>query len=233
MKFLFLTIKKSIKLLFFIWLFWNIWIFSEIVWWKFYNPKGLTSLTAQREKERLAQHKIPYIHYPWISYSHISNSLKRAVVAEEDANFINHSGFDWRGIKVAFQKDINKKTVIAGGSTITQQLAKNLFLSPRRNLFRKAEEAIITVMLETVWDKRRILEVYLNVIEWGDGIYGCESAARHYFGVTVSAVTPSQAALLASMIPKPKYYDRFGTTEKLLDKSQLIQQRMNQVLIPK
>ena len=111
-------------------------------------------------------------------YERISANLKRAMVAAEDAKFVDHEGFDWDGIQLALEKNQKKGRVVAGGSTITQQLAKNLFLSPSRSYLRKAEEAVITVMLEALLPKRRILEIYLNVIEWGSGVFGAEAAAR-------------------------------------------------------
>lgn len=188
---------------------------------------------TQRQSERIKHHKGPLIKPSWVSYTSIPNSLKRAVIAEEDANFVNHHGFDWLGIEVAFKKDLKRKTWIAGGSTITQQLAKNLFLSTKRNVFRKAEEVIITIMLENLWSKKRILEVYLNVIEWGDGIFGCAFAAQHYFDVPVQSINVYQAAKLASMIPRPRFYDKNGNTEKLIEKTDTIQLRMEQVEIPK
>ena len=114
------------------------------------------------------------------------------MVAAEDAKFVDHEGFDWEGIQLAMEKNQKKGRVVAGGSTITQQLAKNLFLTPSRSYLRKAEEAVITVMLEALLPKRRILELYLNVIEWGNGIFGAEAAARRYFGISAAQLSPSR-----------------------------------------
>ena len=140
--------------------------------------------------------------------THRATALKRAVVAAEDAKFVDHEGFDWDGIERALEKNQKKGRIVAGGSTITQQLAKNLFLSPRRSYVRKVEEAIITVMLEAMLDKRRILELYLNVIEWGNGVFGAEAAARRYFGISAAQLSPEQAARLAAMAPNPRFYER-------------------------
>ena len=133
---------------------------------------------AYRMDELRAKSPKAEIAYRWVAYDRISNNLKRAMVAAEDAKFVDHEGFDWDGIQTAIEKNQKRGRVVAGGSTITQQLAKNLFLTPQRSYVRKAEEAVITVMLETFLPKRRILELYLNVIEWGNGVFGAEAAAR-------------------------------------------------------
>ena len=133
----------------------------------------------------------------------------------------------------AVEKNIKKGRFAAGGSTISQQLAKNLFLSASKNPFRKAQEAIITVMIEQVWSKRRILEVYLNVIEWGNGIYGAEAAARRYFKSSAAALGPGQAAHLAAMIPNPRYYASHRGARGLLKRQGIIAARMWQVSVPR
>ena len=157
----------------------QLWIFLHICWWIKFNPS-----TSAFMEDRLAviQESKPdaELKYRWVDYAQISNHLKRAVIASEDAKFKDHEGFDWEGIEHAFEKNLKKGKIVAGGSTISQQLAKNLFLSSKRTPWRKAEEAVITVMLEAMLSKQRILEIYLNVIEWGDGIFGAEAAARHY-----------------------------------------------------
>ena len=145
---------------------------------------------------------------------------------------MQHHGFDFEGIQKAFEKNEKRGRIAAGGSTITQQLAKNLFLWPEKSLIRKGEEALITLMIEATWSKRRILEVYMNEIEWGTGIFGAEAAARHYFGVSASALSEYQAAMLASMVPSPQYYDRKGETEGLTRQTEVILERMNKVAIP-
>src|SRR5213078_522678 len=142
------------------------------------------------------------------------------------ARFVDHEGFDWEAIEKAREKNRAKGRVVAGGSTISQQLAKNLFLSGERTPWRKGQEALITVMIEQLMDKRRILEVYLNVIELGEGVFGAEAAARHYFGTSASAIGPEAAARLAAMVPNPRYYDRNRNTAWLARKTQMILARM-------
>ena len=142
---------------------------------------------AYRLEELRAKSPKATLQYQWVPYERISNNLKKAMVAAEDAKFVDHEGFDWDGIQNALEKNQKKGRVVAGGSTITQQLAKNLFLTPSRSYLRKAEEAVITLMLEAILPKRRILEIYLNVIEWGNGVFGAEAAARRYFGVSAAA----------------------------------------------
>jgi monofunctional biosynthetic peptidoglycan transglycosylase len=187
-------------------LFVQIWFLLQVLWWGHFNPSSTAFMEAGlarlQEKDPDAE-----LRHKWQSYGRISRNLKRAVVAAEDSRFLAHEGFDWEGIEQAFEKNIRKGRVVAGGSTISQQLAKNLFLSASRNPLRKLQEAVITVMIERLWSKRRILEVYLNVIEWGNGIYGAEAAARRYFKTSAAKLGPSQAALLAAMIPNPRYYE--------------------------
>ncbi|MDR2614544.1 MAG: monofunctional biosynthetic peptidoglycan transglycosylase, partial [Candidatus Accumulibacter sp.] len=138
----------------------------------------------------------------------------------------------WDGIRNAMENNLRRGRIVAGGSTISQQLAKNLFLSPHKTLWRKAEEAAITLMIESVWDKRRIFEVYLNVIEWGDGVFGAEAAARHYFGVGAARLTPVQAARLAGMVPRPRFFDRRRDAPELTAKAAIILSRMPSARIP-
>jgi monofunctional biosynthetic peptidoglycan transglycosylase len=130
------------------------------------------------------------------------------------------------------EKNQKKGRAVAGGSTISQQLAKNLFLTPTRSYFRKAEEAVITLMLETLWSKRRIFEVYLNVIEWGNGVFGAEAAARHYYGIAAAQLGPEQAARLAGMVPNPRFYDRNRNAPGLARKAGIIQGRMASAEVP-
>jgi monofunctional biosynthetic peptidoglycan transglycosylase len=168
----------------------------------------------------------------WVDYERISPHLKRAIIAAEDAKFVDHEGFDWDGIQKAVEKNQRRGKVVAGGSTISQQLAKNLFLSPSKTPWRKAEEAAITLMLETAWSKRRIFEVYLNVVEWGNGIFGAEAAARHYFNVSAAQLGPEQAAKLAAMLPNPRFYDRNRNAPGLLKKTGIILGRMGAAELP-
>ena len=205
---------------------------AGVLWWGRFNPANTAFMEAglARLQERNPDAEL---RHRWVDYQHISRNLKRAVVAAEDSRFLDHDGFDWEGMQKAMEKDLKKGRIVAGGSTISQQLAKNLFLSPSRNPLRKVQEAIITVMIEQFWSKRRILEVYLNVIEWGNGIYGAEAAARHYFHTSAALLGPSQAALLAAMIPDPRYYETHRSGRGLLRRKAIIEARMWQVSVPR
>lgn len=162
----------------------------------------------------------------WVASSDISVHMKRAVIASEDARFTQHNGFDIDAMKAAVEKNKASGSVRVGGSTISQQLAKNLFLFSHRSYVRKAEEALITYFLEKFWSKQRILTVYLNVVEFGDGIYGVEAAAQHYFNRPAKRLTKEQAALLASMLPRPKYYQHHFKSRHLHRKKRVIMKRM-------
>ena len=166
------------------------------------NP-AVTSFMEYRQAQWLAEDKNIKVSWTWRSLSRISPNLRRAVIVAEDSTFWEHHGFDWQGIRVAIDKNIDRGRLSAGGSTINQQLAKNLYLSPEKSFTRKLQEAILTCRLEMNLSKERILELYLNVVEWGKGVYGAEAAARRYFGVSASALTKSQAATLAAMLPDP------------------------------
>jgi monofunctional biosynthetic peptidoglycan transglycosylase len=212
-------------------LLYQLWIFLHIVWWQWYNPSSSAFMEDRLERLHDKNPKAKLRHQ-WMPYDKISLNLKRALVAAEDANFMEHEGFDWDAIQKAYAKNQKKGKVVAGGSTISQQLAKNLFLSGRRSPWRKLQEAAITVMLEGVLDKRRIFEIYLNIIEWGNGVFGCEAAARHYFGKSAAALDAWEAARLASMVPNPRYYDRNRNTPFLDKKTNLILERMPSAEVP-
>ena len=201
------------------------------MWWKWVNP-GTTSFQSQRLGELRQKNPKAELKKQWLPYEKISGNLKLAVVAAEDDKFIDHEGFDWEGMQKAMEKNQQKGKVVAGGSTITQQLAKNLLLSPSKSFLRKGEEAIITLWLELLWDKRRILEVYLNVVEWGEGLFGAEAAAKRYFGVTATTLGPEQAARLAVMLPAPRRYERNPYSPYLNGRTQLILGRMPNSDIP-
>jgi len=205
---------------------------SGVLWWGHFNPANTAFMTAGLSRLQ-AKNPDAALRQRWSGYEHISPHLKRAVVAAEDARFLYHEGFDWEGMELAVEKNLKKGRIVAGGSTISQQLAKNLFLSSSRNPLRKAQEAVITIMIEQIWHKRRILEVYLNVIEWGNGIYGAEAAARRYYGVSASALGPAQAAQLAAMIPNPRYYESHRSARGLLRRQGIISERMNLVNVPR
>ncbi|HWQ38078.1 MAG TPA: monofunctional biosynthetic peptidoglycan transglycosylase [Burkholderiales bacterium] len=207
------------------------WLFGHVVWWVWFNPKTTAFMDARLEVLRDANPKAKLQHQ-WVPYENISVHLKRALIAAEDAKFLDHEGFDWEAIQEAAEKNLRRGKVVAGGSTISQQLAKNLFLSGRRTPWRKLQEAAITVMIETVMSKRRILEIYLNVIEWGNGVFGVEAAARHYFGTSATWLSPWQAAQLAAMVPRPRFYDRVRSTPLLQRRTAAILERMEMVQVP-
>lgn len=206
-------------------------VLVRLWWWTDHNPASTAFMAARLEVMR-EKNPAAKLQHAWIPYAKISDHLKRAILVAEDDKFVDHEGFDWEGIQKALEKNQNKGKVVAGGSTITQQLAKNLFLSGERTLFRKGEEAIVTVMMEWMLEKERILEIYLNVIEWGDGVFGAEAAARHYFGVGAGQLSAEQAARLAAMVTRPRFYDRNRNAPWLLKKTQIIIERMPRAQLP-
>jgi monofunctional biosynthetic peptidoglycan transglycosylase len=167
------------------------------------NPASTAFIELRRAEAAAAGGRLR-LRWSWTSIDRISRYARFAVVAAEDARFFEHEGIDWDGVEDAARRDLAERRLSAGGSTITQQLAKNLYLSPSRSPVRKLREAIIARRLEAALAKDRILELYLNVAEWGDGIFGIEAAARHYFGVPAAALTPAQAARLAVALPAPR-----------------------------
>lgn len=212
-------------------LVYQLWIFLSICWWVNHNPGSSAFMENRLE---ILQEKNPEakLRHKWIPYKRISNNLKRAVVVAEDSKFVMHEGFDWDGIQKAYEKNLKKGRVVAGGSTISQQLAKNLFLSTKRTPWRKLQEAVITLMLEKMMSKRRILEIYLNVIEWGNGVFGAEAAARHYYGTGAANLSAWQAAKLAAMIPNPRYYDTHRNARGLARRTATISARMRLAELP-
>ena len=167
-------------------------------------------------------------HWIWTPLNRISPHLQRAVIVAEDASFFVHEGFDWDGIRDAALYNLEAGEMKRGGSTITQQLAKNLYLSSERSLFRKAREALITRSLEHHLPKKRILELYLNVAEWGHGVYGAEAAARHHFDKSADELTEEEAAWLAAILPSPHRYDPIRQTPFLTGRQQRILRWMEQ-----
>lgn len=213
-------------------LLYQLWIFLHICYWVHQNPNS-TAFMRDRLQAQQTENPKARLKHQWVEYEQISVNLKRAVVAAEDAKFVQHDGFDWDGIQQAYEKNLKKGRLVAGGSTISQQLAKNLFLSSQRTPWRKLQEAVITLMLEQMMSKRRILEIYLNVIEWGDGVFGAEAAAKHYYGVSARRLSSYQAAKMAAMIPNPRFYDKHRSTRFLNRKTGIIQARMRLVEVPK
>lgn len=202
-----------------------IWLLGSIWWWIDNNPQTTAFMNTQRQ---VLQAKDPdaQLKYRWVSYHQISPNIKRALIASEDAKFLAHEGFDWEGIQTAWEKNLKKGKIVAGGSTISQQLAKNLFLSSKKTPWRKLEEASITVMMENMMSKKRIFEIYLNVIEWGNGVFGIEAASQHYYKKSARYLSTAEAAKLAAMVPNPRYYDKNRFDKKLLRKTRIIQRRM-------
>jgi monofunctional biosynthetic peptidoglycan transglycosylase len=203
----------------------QLYFFIMVCWYAQFNPRQTNmmsdQLAALREKNPKAELK-----YEWVDYKRISPHLKRAVIASEDANFADHDGVDWEALQKAYERNNKRHKVVGGGSTITQQLAKNLFLSGSRSYLRKGQEMIIAFMLETVLSKERILELYLNVVEYGRGIFGAEAAARHYYRTSAAGLGAAQAARLAVMLPNPRYYDLHRDTNYLARRTGLIIRRM-------
>ena len=195
-------------------------------------------------------------HQQWVAYNNISDNLKRAVIASEDDSFTNHDGVDWDALEKAWEKNakaearaakqapakpnantgrataVPKPPKIVGGSTITQQLAKNLFLSGERTLVRKGQELVLTMLLEHLLSKQRILEIYLNSVEWGEGVFGAEAAAQHYFRKPASQVSAYEAARLAVMLPRPRYYEKLTNSGYLASRAGVITGRMGDAQLP-
>lgn len=178
----------------------------------------------------MLQRKISHWNMPqqriWKDWNEISDNIKIAVIAAEDQNFANHWGFDFKAINRALKHNKNNKK-IHGASTITQQVAKNIFLWSSRNWIRKGLESWFTVWIELIWSKQRTLEIYLNSIEWGEGIYGIEAASRHYFNVSADQLTPHQASLLAATLPNPRKWSPINPSDNLQKKSEWIRTQMN------
>ena len=185
----------------------------------------------------------------WVPYAQISDHLKRAVIASEDDGFVNHEGVDWNAIEKAWERNAQAEAQIAkaqarapdkpvrppkirGGSTITQQLAKNLLLSGERNLPRKGQEFVLALLLEQLLSKQRILEIYLNNVEWGDGVFGAEAAAQHYFQKPAARLTPQEAARLAVMLPAPKRFEKTPGSAYLAGRTRTIVARMGSADLP-
>ncbi len=230
MKIVWRTSATIIKWLLLLLVAYQLWIFAHVLLWKWVNPAE-TSFMDIRLEELREKNPNAKLKHQWVDYPKISTHLKRAVVAAEDDRFMEHHGFDFRGIENALKKNERRGKSVAGGSSITQQLAKNLFLSPSRSYLRKAEEAVIALMIELVWDKRRILEVYLNVVEWGNGVFGVEAAARHYYQLSAAQIGPSAAARMAVMLPNPRKYEK-AMPAWVVRHASRVQARMHHSRIP-
>jgi monofunctional biosynthetic peptidoglycan transglycosylase len=189
------------------------------------NPKT-TSLIQIRNKEYRKKGKKPVEYRIWVPYSQISPHLKKAILVGEDINFYRHSGIDLEEMKESLKIDWKKKKMVRGASTITQQLAKNLYLSPSKNPLRKLREILIAFRLEKNLTKRRIFELYLNLVEWGNGIYGCEAASQSYFGKPSSNLTADEAIRMATSLPFPRKYPPTSEKKRFERRRKLILNRM-------
>ena len=196
------------------------------------SPPVTTAFIELRAVEARHRGEPPRRDQLWVGYDRMSPNLKRAVIVAEDSRFWEHEGIDVEEIEKSIEINWARGTVVRGASTITQQLAKNLYLSPSKNPFRKLRELFITRRLEAELSKKRILELYLNEIEWGDGIYGAEAAARRYFQISASALGPDESALLAAAIINPRLLNPAHPTRRLLSRQRLIHARMGRVRLP-
>lgn len=174
----------------------------------------------------------PKLQYQWVERDQISHALEQAVLAAEDARFVEHKGLDWEGIRRAYEKNKTAGSTVAGGSTLTQQLAKNLFLSRKKTYWRKAQEAFIALMMEQMLSKERILTLYLNVAQWGHGIYGAEAASQYFFQRSASELSAQQAAELAIRLPSPTYYHDHGISPNMIEHRTFIMAQMPLVKTP-
>ena len=209
----------------------QLYFFAMVCWYSQVNP-GSTSFMRQQLSELREKNPNATLKHQWVPYERIHRNLKRAVIASEDANFSEHGGVDWEAIERAYDRNNRRSKVVGGGSTITQQLAKNLFLSGSRSMFRKGQELVIAYMLETVMSKERILELYLNVVEFGRGVFGAEAAARYYYKTSAANLSPAQAARLAVMLPNPRYYDKHRSTSYLQRRTNAILRQMRFAEVP-
>ncbi len=220
------------------------------------DPQSTAFQRSEAWRLQVEKGRLPW-RQQWVSYERISDSLKQAVIASEDDGFSNHEGVDWDALEKAWQKNARaqaqaeraqagKRTgaasaserksprtpKVVGGSTITQQLAKNLFLSGERTLLRKGQEFVLTLALETLLSKRRILEIYLNSVEWGEGVFGAEAAAQHYFRKPASQLSAYEAARLAVMLPRPKYFEKLPNSSYLAERAGVIAARLGGAELP-
>jgi monofunctional biosynthetic peptidoglycan transglycosylase len=231
----FRVISAGAMLLLCVAILYQLWLLCMVFWYAHRNPGSSSVMRIEMARLREENPKAQ-LHYKWVDYDRISNTLKRAVVASEDANFTEHDGIEWDAMRKAWEYNQEQaergRSRMRGGSTITQQVAKNLFLSGSRTYLRKGQELILAYMIEWVMPKRRILEIYLNIAEWGVGVFGAQAAAEHYYGTSAARLSSAQAARLAAMLPNPRYYDKRGVTSYLRRRIGILQRRMRQVDIP-
>lgn len=210
-------------------------LFVMVIWISINNPSSSAFMKAT-QAELQASNPSARIEFKWVPYGQISTNLKRAVIASEDANFIDHEGVEWDAIRKAWKYNLQQaergKSKMRGGSTITQQLAKNLFLSGSRTYLRKGQELILAYMIEAIMSKQRILELYLNLAQWGTNTFGAQAAAQHYYKTDAARLNSYQAAQLAAMLPNPAYYDSHRNTTYLRSRTATIAKRLHQVEAP-
>ena len=213
------------------WIATQLFYLVQIGIWNYVNPQSTAFMrsdawTLSQDRPDLS------IQHTWVPYDQISRNLKRAIIASEDANFVNNNGYETDAILQAWEKNKARGKIVAGGSTISQQLARNLFLSRQKSYIRKGQELIITWMLETLMDKERIYEIYLNSVEWGNGVYGAQAAANYYYKTSAAKLTAWQSARLAVMLPRPKYFDEHRSSPYLAQRAGVIAHRMGAAELP-
>lgn len=231
-----LKVSLGIALLgFFLLLLYQFGLFVMVIWLNFKNPTTSAFMKAAQTKA-LRNHQAVEIKFEWVDYDDINKNLKRAVMVAEDAKFNEHTGVQWESIKRAWQYNKSQQTQgnskVRGGSTITQQLAKNLFLSGKRSYLRKAQELILAYMIEAVMSKKRILELYLNIAQWGETTFGAQAAAKQYYNTSASKLNANQASRLAVMLPNPAYYEKQGNTKYLQLRTAAIRKQLHLVTAP-
>lgn len=213
------------------WLATQLFYFVQIGVWTQLDPGSTAYMRAERWR-LMREHAGVSVQHTWVPYDQISRNLKRAIIASEDADFVNNNGYEIDSILNAWEKNKARGHIVAGGSTISQQLARNLFLSSEKTYIRKGQEFIITWMLEFWMDKQRIYEIYLNSIEWGVGVYGAEAAAHYYYKTSAAKLTAVQAARLAVMLPRPRYFDQHRNSAYLTRRARVIGHRMGLAELP-
>lgn len=220
-------LKRIVGLLLVIFILIQIGVAASLWWWKTHPVQTTMFMRiAYFSNDRQS------IKHQWVDYKAINPFMAQAVIAAEDNKFLQHNGFDWNSIENALKNNQQEGEVVRGGSTISQQLSKNLFLFNQRSWLRKGEEAVITLMMEQMWTKKRILEVYMNSVEFGKNIYGVEAAAQYYFGRNAMELNREQAAFLAAILPQPVYYQNHRNDAKLRQRQRVILQRMSQIRVP-
>lgn len=212
-------------------IFFNAYVYGNIITYRAVAPHE-TAFMKMRMSQFQDEGREVTLDYRWVPYDQISTNLKKALIASEDARFAEHGGFDWSGIQSAMKRNQRSGQVKAGGSTISQQLAKNLFLNESRSYIRKGEEAAITAMMEAVTDKDRIFELYLNSIEWHYGVFGAEAASQYFYKKPVAKLSKQQAAKLAARVPAPLFYADHPKSKRLRGKTNIILRRMGSAELP-